>query len=112
MVQKVNSVDEFKELLNDESTPLVVDCYADWCPPCKVSSPQFEAMSKKYDQARWVKVNVDEQPEIAGAFQVHAIPSFFVMRGKTLLGAVVGADTKKLEKIVEKALSSPTPIVS
>jgi thioredoxin 1 len=109
MVKKID-LKEFQELIEDDSTPLVVDCYADWCMPCKYSSPQFEKLSKDYPESRFVKVNVDEQPEIAGAFQVRGVPSFFILKGKTVVGNVVGADIKKLEKMIKKELDSPTQV--
>ena len=109
MVKKVTT-EEFKQLIQDDSVPLVVDCYADWCMPCKISSPQFEKLSKKYPQARFVKVNVDEEPGIAAAFQVRGVPSFFILRGNHVVGAVVGADIRKLESLLQKELEKPTVI--
>ncbi|OLS21316.1 MAG: Thioredoxin C-1 [Candidatus Heimdallarchaeota archaeon LC_3] len=107
MVDKID-LKEFQELIQNDSTPLVVDCYADWCQPCKYSSPLFEKMSKEFPLAKFVKVNVDEQPQLAGAFQVRGVPSFFVLRGKNVVGSVVGADIKKLEKLVRKEIEAPT----
>lgn len=109
MVKKID-LKEFEELIEDDSTPLVVDCYTDWCMPCKYSSPMFEDLSKKFPEARFVKVNVDEQPQIAGAFQVRGVPSFFILKGKTVVGSVVGADIKKLEKFVQKELDAQSEI--
>ena len=107
MFEKVD-LKRFQELIADESTPTVVDCYADWCMPCKVSSPAFEQLSKKYPQAKFIRVNVDEQQAIASAFQVRGVPSFFVLRGRKVVGAVVGADLKRLESFIKKEIDVPT----
>ena len=86
MVKEITTKD-LNEMVKDNSTPIVIDCYADWCQPCKYSSPLFEKMSKEYPSAKFVKVNVDEQPQLAGAFQVRGVPSFFVLRGKNVVGS-------------------------
>lgn len=109
MVQKIGSVKEFNSLTQDITSPIVVDCYADWCMPCRYSSPQFEALSKKYPNARFVKVNVDEQPKIAQAFQVTGVPSFFILSGKKIVKKVVGADIKKLEGMLQEQLKKHPP---
>ena len=49
MVDKVTS-QELKQLLNDESRLTVIDFYADWCQPCRFSSPAFAKMSENYDE--------------------------------------------------------------
>ncbi|MHA1991058.1 MAG: thioredoxin family protein [Candidatus Hodarchaeales archaeon] len=105
MVKKITTK-ELNEMVKDNSTPLVIDCYADWCMPCKQSSPQFEVLSKKYkEEARFVKVNVDEQPAIANAFRVTGVPSFFILEGKKVVKKVVGANLKKLENLLKKELT-------
>ena len=107
MVEKVD-LKRFQEMFAYESTPTVVDCYADWCMPCKVSSPAFEQLSKKYPQAKFIRVNVDEQQAIASAFQVRGVASFFVLRGRKVVGAVVGADLKSIESFIKNVIDVPT----
>lgn len=105
MVEKI-SVKDLNSLVKDNSSPLVIDCYADWCMPCKYSSPQFEVLSRKYPQARFVKVNVDEEPAISQAFRVSAVPSFFILEGKKVKRRVLGANIKKLEGLLVKELKN------
>lgn len=105
MVKKITTKD-LNEIVKDKSTPIVIDCYADWCQPCRYSSPQFETLSKKYlNKARFVKVNIDEQPAISKAFRVTGVPSFFILEGKKVIRKVVGADLNKLENLLKKELS-------
>ena len=102
MVEKVNT-EKFKELIKDNSQPLVVDCYADWCMPCKMSSPAFAKMGDKYkDRARFIKVNVDEEPSVSHAFNIRGVPSFVIMEGNKIKEMVVGADLRRLESSLQK----------
>lgn len=112
MVSKITT-DEFKEMIKDDSQPMVVDCYADWCMPCKMSSPAFEKMSQNYvGKAKFVKVNVDEEPAVAQAFGVRGVPSFFVLLGKKVVAQVVGADLKKLETQLQSVIEKQTEAVA
>lgn len=106
MVDKVNTA-QFKSLIADPKNTLVVDCYADWCMPCKMSSPAFAKMSTKYtDKAKFIKVNVDEEPSIAHAFNVRGVPSFFILQGNKIKEMIVGADLKKLEASLQKLIAN------
>ncbi len=58
--------------------PTVVDFYATWCGPCKELAPRLEILEKKYHgQVNFIRIDVDEQPELAQAFQVESIPMLF-----------------------------------
>lgn len=71
----------FQDLLTKKST-IVIDFYADWCYPCKMMGPIFEGLSDDEDlkNATFVKVNVDEEPGLAGQFQVMSIPTFAIIK--------------------------------
>ena len=65
--------------------PAVVDFYADWCGPCKAIAPTLEEIAKEYAGQLYIyKVNVDEAPEIADAFNIRGIPTllFIPMEGR------------------------------
>lgn len=105
MVKKITTA-EFKELIKDDSRLLVVDLFADWCGPCRVSSPQFEKLSKKYNEkeALFVKVDVDVEVAIAQSFNVRSIPAFFILRVNKILASTVGANVKKVESDLNQLL--------
>jgi thioredoxin len=74
---------------------LVIDFWAPWCGPCRTMAPQFERAAQLRPQYRFAKVNVDEQPAIANAFQIRSIPTLVVISDGEVIGAspgVVGAD--------------------
>ncbi|MFX0015672.1 MAG: thioredoxin family protein [Promethearchaeota archaeon] len=100
---------EFADLIkaNTESNslrPLVVDCFTDWCPPCKVSAPIFEQLSKKYQGADFIKINVDYNQGVAAKLRVHGVPTFAIIIGNKVVSKIVGADMKKLEREIIKTL--------
>ena len=101
---------EFLELLESTDQPVVVDLYADWCMPCRAAAPHFEALAKKYEKhgAIFLKINVDYDPGIAQALGVMGVPSFFILRGKTISAKVVGANMRKLEEAIKKELKIQT----
>ncbi|KAL9226265.1 hypothetical protein vseg_002097 [Gypsophila vaccaria] len=101
----VHSIDEWKsffELSKKSDKLLVVDFHASWCGPCQYMEPVFKAFSLKYENADFVKIDVDELSEVASEFAVDAMPTFvFFKKGKEI-DRLVGANKGDLkEKIVK-----------
>jgi len=74
---------------------LVIDFWAPWCGPCRTMAPQFERAAQLRPDYRFAKVNVDEQPTVANAFQIRSIPTLVVISDGEVIGAspgVIGAD--------------------
>ena len=86
--------------------PAVIDFYADWCGPCRRVVPIMEKLAEEYDgQLLVYKVNVDQEKELANAFQVKSIPMvlFIPLEGQPMMqvGAMQEAEYKK---VVEEQL--------
>jgi thioredoxin 1 len=79
----------------------VVYFTAAWCGPCKMISPIFEQLSDEYPAASFLKVDVDDQPDVAAAAQVAAMPTFQFFKSGKLLDKIVGADPVKLKTYVK-----------
>lgn len=82
--------DNFQQTI-DENDVVIVDFWASWCGPCMQFAPVFEKTSEKYPDIVFAKVNTEEQPELAGAFQIQAIPTLMVFREQVLVYAEAGA---------------------
>ena len=86
------SQDAFQKEVTESKDPVVVDFYADWCPPCKMVSPILENLSSEYaDKVKFVKVDVDDNPELASQFGIMSIPTVIFFKKGSAQDAVVGA---------------------
>lgn len=66
-----------EEWVYEGDKPCLVDFYADWCGPCKLTSPILEELSKQYgDRIHFYKVDIDEEQELASIFGIQSIPTF------------------------------------
>ena len=80
-VKSVFASDFAAEVENYSATPVVVDFYADWCGPCKMMGPHLDEFAGEYSgKVKVVKVNVDNDPDLAARFHVQGIPTLVVMK--------------------------------
>ena len=94
MVLKFTTANFQKEVLESE-IPVLVDFYADWCGPCKMMSPVLDQLSAELEgQIKIGKVNVDDDPELAGQFKVMSIPNFVLIKNGLVVDQVIGAVPK------------------
>jgi thioredoxin 1 len=82
-----------REVLNSDK-PVLVDFWASWCGPCRMVSPVVEEIAAENEDIKVGKVDIDAQPELAGAFRVMSIPTLMVFKGGKLSKSVVGARPK------------------
>ena len=77
------------EALNSEK-PGLLDFWAPWCGPCRMVSPVVDEIASERGDSKVGKVNVDEQPELAGEFGVMSIPTLLVFKGGQMADRSVG----------------------
>ena len=70
-----------REVLNSDK-PVLVDFWASWCGPCRMVSPVVEEIAAENEDIKVGKVDIDAQPELAGAFRVMSIPTLMVLKRK------------------------------
>ena len=81
------------EVLHSEK-PVLLDFWASWCGPCRMLSPIVDEVAEERTDVKVGKVNVDEQPELAGEFGVMSIPTLLVFEQGKLVRQAVGARPK------------------
>lgn len=83
---------------------VIIDFWAPWCGPCKNFGPVFEAISDKYPDIVFAKVNTEEEQELASMFQIRSIPTLMIFRDQIIIFAQPGAlPGNALEEIIGKA---------
>lgn len=105
MTTEISATLHFRTLLTSH-TYLIADFYATWCPPCKQIAPiysQLATTNSASGKFSFVKVNVDEQRELAAQHGITAMPTFLLFKDGKKIEEIRGADPRKLKAAVEKA---------
>ena len=98
---KITSNNFEEEVLKSEKTVLI-DFYADWCGPCKMLSPIIEAVANENEEIKVVKINVDNEQDLAIEYQVMSIPTIVVIKNGKETNRTVGVvDKNQIGKMVE-----------
>ena len=101
MVTELTS-ETFQGTIENHDT-VIVDFWAPWCGPCRSFAPTFEQTSKEHPDITFVKVNTEDQQELAGQFDIRSIPTLMVFREQILLYAQPGALPKsQLEELISQ----------
>ncbi|MDQ4102336.1 MAG: thioredoxin [Actinomycetota bacterium] len=104
----VDAGDEnFAEIAEQATVPVLVDLWATWCGPCRMVSPTLEQLAKeKAGQLKLVKVDVDRAPKLAQRFSVQAVPTLMVLyRGKVIAHQPGAAPVDALRRWLDDAIA-------
>lgn len=84
-----------REVLESNGRPVLLDCWAPWCGPCRMVGPIMERLAAESDgRYRVAKLNVDENPRTAAQFQIQSIPTMLIFKNGKLVDRLVGAQPK------------------
>ncbi|KAJ7863078.1 thioredoxin-like protein [Mycena olivaceomarginata] len=119
---EIQSVQQWNEIVDSSTAAgktIVVDFHAVWCGPCKMIAPKYNQLASQNPQVQFLRVDVDEQPQISQTFRVSAMPTFFAIKSKMSSAwcanlcycFVRGADPQGLARLV-KEHAGPNPPIS
>lgn len=91
------SANNFDEEVLKSNIPVLVDFWAEWCGPCKIVGPILAELSESYDgKFKIAKLNVDDNADLAGRFNVMSIPTMKFFKNGEIVGELVGAAPKNM----------------
>jgi len=107
----ISQLDYAQQLLHatQANKLVVVDYSARWCGPCNFIAPQFAELSQKYQNVEFLKIDVDDQKELATLAGISALPTFVFIRDGATIDQVAGANISKVEAQIKKHLATNQP---
>ena len=95
----------FKKEVIDHKGMVFVDFFADWCGPCKITSPIIDQLAEENKAVKFVKINVDQNPDLATQYSIFSIPTFIIFKNGKSVSQFYGALSKEtFAAEIDKAL--------
>lgn len=110
-LNKVQNLEELQQLIHS-SPNLLIDFYSDYCGPCRVLSRTLSEIANTHADVTFVKVNVDEHPQLADEFKVSVLPTVFYLRNGQWTEKFMGAVSKHdLVKFIKRNYKKPQEVM-
>lgn len=101
-VKKISEKD-FNKVISNKEKKVIVDCYAEWCGPCRMLSPIIDELKEEVDSCEFYKLNVDEAENISREYGIMSIPTILIFKDGKEINKSIGLKTKEeLKKLIEK----------
>ncbi|TYJ58190.1 thioredoxin [Cryptococcus floricola] len=110
-VQEIQSTQQFDSIVNSlpPTQLVVVDFHAAWCGPCHAIAPVLEQLSGVYQHVKFVKIDVDQQRDLASRFRITAMPTFKFLKAGREVEQLRGASPPQLQQIIARHAGVPPP---
>jgi thioredoxin len=96
---------EFQQIISVSNKPVIVDFWASWCVPCKVTKPILENLAKEYaNGVEFIPISADDSREVLEQFQIIGIPTVLSLRNGIVVGRVTGAQNEVQYRVMFEAL--------
>ena len=93
---------EFKEIIKNSNKKVLIDCYADWCGPCKMLSPIIDELANDINDCEFYKLNVDNAENISREYGIMSIPTILIFENNKEVARTIGLKSKEeLKKYLE-----------
>ncbi len=87
--------DTFQREVLDHKGVVLVDFFAQWCGPCKITSPIIDELAESMKDVKFAKVDVDNNQDLAGKYSIFSIPTFLILKDGQVKNQFVGAHNKE-----------------
>lgn len=107
MAEIILTDQNFEEEVIKSEQPVLVDFYADWCPPCKAMAPIIEKIAQDFSgEIKVGKMNIDENSQSASQYRIEAIPTLMIFKQGRAVETMIGAVSQEiLEEKIKQNLS-------
>lgn len=103
-MKSIENKTEFDQLMN-QSKPILLDFYADWCGPCQTLLPTVDKLSQEFEGSVEVrKINIDQNKELAREFKIRSIPALFFIKDDVIVDKVNGLTQEEILRTKLNAL--------
>lgn len=89
------TMDNYEAEVLQSDKPVLIDFWALWCGPCQMLSPIVDKISEENEDLKVVKVNVDDQPDLARRFRIMSIPTLVIMKDREEINRLMGLVSKQ-----------------
>lgn len=97
--------EEFDRIISNGHKLVVVDFFADWCMPCLMMAPIIEELAEDMKEVKFVKIDVDDNPEISNRYEIRSIPTLIFFRNGKMIDKIVGGmDEDILKERIESLM--------
>ena len=104
---------DLQQQLKSNSNPTIVDFWAPWCAPCRITKPILESLAKEYDgKVNLLVLNADEHPQLLQDLSIYGIPTVLVTRSGEIIKKYAGAQSRENYRVMFEALANGSETVS